>query len=275
VGARSLAAFWALAFLVTWGAGALVAVSTQATLVNGVSIGRRALPLSLPGAIVLLLVSGSGPAIAAIVVSAAEAGLSGVRALLSQVLRWQAGLGWYAIALLLPTALTLVSTAIWVVATGARPVRWLPLPTAFQVLALPLLPWGEEIGWRGFAQPRLQAGLPWLPASSVVGVMWGVWHQWPLLTPATNGLDFAGLGIFFVYIVSAAVIIVHCLRQEDARRCVIARASPIDGHQFEHPGPVLAARPRSASDRPGVRRGSAPGADGAGGPGLTLAIPTN
>ncbi len=41
---------------------------------------------------------------------ATEAGLSGVRPLLGQVLRWRGGLGWYAVALLLPTLLTLVGS---------------------------------------------------------------------------------------------------------------------------------------------------------------------
>ena len=204
---RSLAIFWALAVLVTWGAGTLVAISTQGSFVNGVHVRSGALPLPVWLALTLLLISGAGPAIAAIIVSAAEAGRAGVRAVLTQVLRWRAGLGWYAAALLLPTLLTLLATATWAVATGGRPARWLPLPTAFQLLALPTLPWGEELGWRGFAQPRLQAGLHWLPASVVVGVMWGLWHQWPLLTPAANGLDLAGFGVFLVYIVSAAVLI--------------------------------------------------------------------
>jgi len=199
--------FWALAILVSWGAGTLVTVSTLSSYVNGVHVRSGAMPLPIWLVLVLLLIAGAGPAIAAIAVSATEAGLGGVRVLLSQVLRWRARIGWYSVALLLPTLLTLVATAVWAVVTGARPARWLSIPTAFQLLGLPILPWGEEIGWRGFAQPRLQAGLHWLPASAVVGLMWGLWHQWPLLTPAANTLDLAGLGVFFVYIVSAAVMI--------------------------------------------------------------------
>ncbi len=202
---RPLVAFYALAFLITWGAGLVVALSTQSGLVNGVR-GGGTLPIPFAVAILLLLVSGAGPALAAIIVSTA-AGLGGARALLGQVLRWRAGLGWYALALLSPMLLTVLATVVWMLATGARPARWLPLPTAFQLLALPILPWGEEIGWRGFAQPRLQVRLAWLPASLIVGLMWGVWHQWPLLTPAGNGLDVFGLGVFFVYIVSESVLI--------------------------------------------------------------------
>ncbi len=210
MGVRSLVAFWALAFLVSWGAGMVVAISNQGSFVNGVHVRSDAFPLPVAAALTLLLVSAFGPMIAAVLVSAAEAGLSGVRGLLGQMLRWRAGPIWYAIALLGPTLLTLLATAIWALAAGAPPVRWLALPPAFQLIGVPIGPWGEEVGWRGFAQPRLQARLRWPLASVVVGVMWGTWHQWPLLTPAANGVDITGLGVFFLYIVSAAVLIGWC-----------------------------------------------------------------
>ena len=168
--------FWALAVLVSWGAGTIVAVSTQRSFVNGVKVHSGALPLPVWLALVLLLISGSGPAIAAIIVSATEAGPGGVRALLSQVLRWRAGLHRYAVALSLPTLLTLLATAVWAVATGVRPDRWLPFANTFQLLGLPILLGGEELGWR-------------------------------VLTPAANGLDLAGLGVILVYIVGDAVLI--------------------------------------------------------------------
>jgi len=204
---RSLVAFWALAVLLSAGLGTVVVLSTQASLVNGAHVLPGALALPSWLVLTLLLLADFGPAIAAIVVSAAEGGLQGVRSLLAQVLRWRANPAWYVVALALPTLLTLAATALWAAASGERPARWLLFPPAFQLIALPVGPWGEELGWRGFAQPRLQATLPWPLASVVVGVMWGVWHQWPLLIPTGGRLDPAGLGVFFVYIVSAAVLI--------------------------------------------------------------------
>ena len=48
-------------------------------------------------------------------------------------------------------------------------------------------PLSEEVGWRGYALPRLLASRSALTASLIIGVLWSVWHLPVVLTdPATR-----------------------------------------------------------------------------------------
>jgi len=52
---------------------------------------------------------------------------------------------------------------------SAAPLSWLGVVVFVMVL-------GEEIGWRGFALPTLQARFGPLGASIAVGIIWAAWH---------------------------------------------------------------------------------------------------
>jgi membrane protease YdiL (CAAX protease family) len=127
-----------------------------------------------------------GPLIAAVWLSSAEGGRRKVADLLRQVLHWRVPLRWYALALAGPPVLFGLSALLSHELLGA-PLpdwsqfgRWPELPSfsrlatwTFLVVTIGL---GEEVGWRGYAQPRLQARYGFLRASLVVGVAWVFWH---------------------------------------------------------------------------------------------------
>jgi membrane protease YdiL (CAAX protease family) len=132
-----------------------------------------------------------GPLIAAFIVLALTRGKSGVKELLSRMVRWRVGLRWYAVALLLPLALVLVAVYANVLLFGASAPSAVELgqwPRLFLLFPLLLIldgPLGEEPGWRGFALPRLQVGYSALVASLILGSVWAFWHLPKLVMDST------------------------------------------------------------------------------------------
>ncbi len=127
-----------------------------------------------------------GPMLTALIVTALVGGKDGLKALLRRQVQWRVSIGWYAVAIGLPIALELVTVALNV-AMGAHAPTWdvmRPWPTILGMTALYMVfsgPLGEELGWRGFALPRLLerfAAHPYgaLIASLILGVIHAAWH---------------------------------------------------------------------------------------------------
>lgn len=99
-------------------------------------------------------------------------GGKGLRDIFSLLGRWHANVLWYAVALLVPPALILVVLTIF--RTFISPV-FTPKFFAFGIVfGIPALL--EEIGWTGYAYPRMHAKQSALVAAIVLGVLWGLWH---------------------------------------------------------------------------------------------------
>jgi membrane protease YdiL (CAAX protease family) len=146
-----LVVFFALAYAFTWPVIPLVAVSPL---------------LGLPGLF--------GPALAAIVTAAIVDGKPGLKDLLGRMVRWRVGARWYAIALGLPVVLTLAAAGTHLLLGAPTPLRF-GTPSLLEPILFVLVV-GEELGWRGYALPRLLARRSALAASLILGVLWGVWH---------------------------------------------------------------------------------------------------
>jgi membrane protease YdiL (CAAX protease family) len=131
-----------------------------------------------------------GPALAAIIVTAVTGGGASLRRLRDRCLQWRAGWLWYLLILLgVPTLLYLgISLPPGVKTSGSGltlPVLVTYVVTFVIVYFLVGLP--EEIGWRGFALPRMQPRYGPLWGSLLLGVLWGGWHLLYFLTPAHGG----------------------------------------------------------------------------------------
>lgn len=175
------------------------------------------LPLSGPG-VLLTLLMGYGPTGAALIVTGLTGGPTGLRRLLGRLLRWRAGPGWYA-AVILGTGLVYFAAQQITARLGgaARPLpAGGPPALALNVLVMFLvngLVNGEEIGWRGFALPRLQSRFPALTASLVLGGLWALFHL-PLFFSRGGGAggDMSSTPMAaFLLIVLAGSVLVTCV----------------------------------------------------------------
>jgi membrane protease YdiL (CAAX protease family) len=162
----------------------------------------------------LLLFLGSfGPSVAALILTAVSEGSTGVKALLERFSPRRAGLVWYAIALYGFPALGLLAITLGGVSSARDVLSQLP----FALVAVPvnaltsfliLGPLGEELGWRGYALPRLQAAYGALGASGVLGLLWAFWHAPLMLFPEWRGdlPVWAFLTVYPLYTVPLTII---------------------------------------------------------------------
>lgn len=158
--------FFLLAILVTW-----VAVAPLVLAALGV------LSVRVPGW--YHAVGAAGPLVAAVVVTAVTAGRTDVRALLASPFRWRLPWRWLVVAAVSPLAI-LAAAVVVTVFDGARvdPASAGPFAPWFAGSLLSAVAYGvgEEVGWRGFALPRLQTDRTALRATALLTVAWAVWH---------------------------------------------------------------------------------------------------
>jgi membrane protease YdiL (CAAX protease family) len=115
-----------------------------------------------------------GPALAAVIVAAITDGKPGLKSLLGRTVRWRVGLRWYAIALALPVILTLATAGVHLLLDAPTSFRFGTISVLAPIIFVLVV--GEELGWRGYALPKLLARVSPVAASLILGVLWGVWH---------------------------------------------------------------------------------------------------
>jgi membrane protease YdiL (CAAX protease family) len=169
-GRRPVLTFVVLAYAITW-AGTLPFVLLWTFVTD-----RQLLPWMF---LVLPLVY--GPTAAAIIMTRALEGRAAVRGLLKKYVIWNVGWQWYALVIFLPLITVLVALGIVAGVTPGTlgPLEFPPVLTAFFVAPLAALPFGplpEELGWRGYALPRLLQRHDPLIASLTTGTIWTFWH---------------------------------------------------------------------------------------------------
>ncbi|HUE99850.1 MAG TPA: type II CAAX endopeptidase family protein [Anaerolineales bacterium] len=144
--------------------------------------------LPLPGelvAVVMVFI----PALLAISLTAVSEGREGIRALLGKLAQWRISLKWVAMALVLALVIrltmSLIALGLGMISTiQLRPggtAQYIILAIVFFVFAIP-----EELGWRGYALPKLLQRYSPLAAGLIIGVLWGSLHLALLLPGMMN-----------------------------------------------------------------------------------------
>lgn len=173
-----------------------------------------------------------GPIAAAFIVSAMQAGRAGPRDLLRRMGLWRGRLAWVLIALLGPyvlLALGLLAAAAFkgdsVLLADFGRSREFPQFSALAFLAYNVVSFGfgEEVGWRGFALPRLQSRHSALVATLALTLGWALWHA-PLFLyrPGFMSMDVAGVAGWMFSLLTGAVLLTWLYNESRGSLLVVA-----------------------------------------------------
>jgi membrane protease YdiL (CAAX protease family) len=134
----------------------------------------------------LAYLSNFGPAIGALIVVGIAEGSDGIKALVRSLFQWRVSFVWYLVVLLGPALTMVTAVLLYNVFGGNSSVPnlndWISILPQHLLVILSLFLfmmvgiWGEEVGWRGFALPKLQEAYHPLWASLILGAIWAVWH---------------------------------------------------------------------------------------------------
>jgi membrane protease YdiL (CAAX protease family) len=159
----SLLKFFSLTYALMWACFISVAVG---------------IPARTPLGRLLVLLGAFAPSLVALWLTSQAEGRPGVRALLRRVFQWRVAAQWYLFAVGYTAAIKLTVALVHRVATGVWPrfgnLPWYVIAGAI-VISTPFQA-GEEVGWRGYALPRLAARLGLARGSLLLGLIWAFWH---------------------------------------------------------------------------------------------------
>lgn len=193
--------YFVVTFAISWSGVFIVAGST------GIPATNDQFEKFLPIAMLPFLL---GPGIASIFLTGILYGKAGFRELLSRLFRWRVNYRWYAVALLTLPIFTIVILFVLSqfsevflpdILTTDDKVSLILTGIVYGIIGGGLL---EELGWTGFAVPKLKSSYGIFTTGFIVGGLWGAWHFLPVIWGCGNSsgeLDLPKFlpGFFFHY----------------------------------------------------------------------------
>lgn len=200
---RPLISFFVMAYLFSW-----------ITVIPYILSQWNILPNTKVFAVFFAAKPFTGPALAAYIMCRVLGGNEAWLTLKKSVRQTKAELKWYVFIMLgVPAAMFLGIIAL----NGGLP-SFHGLTSSFivgYVIQFVVIfffagPLGEEIGWRGFALPLMQARFGALKAALFMGVLWALWHLPDFLTVAQRGGPGSSLSLLYfnlpIFILSGIAI---------------------------------------------------------------------
>lgn len=156
----------------------------------------------------VLLLGVFAPALVALSLTALDGGRAGLRSLLESILPSHVGAGWYIFAAGFFVTVKLVAAVILRVFAGTWPAfgtePWHLMAVAL-LFSTPVQA-GEELGWRGYALPRMAALMGLGPASVVLGVAWASWHL-PLFFVPVSDTFHQSFPVYLLQVTAVSVVV--------------------------------------------------------------------
>ena len=167
--------YFALTYLVAW------VLWFAATAIVGSAEGASQF-FYLPGTF--------APGLVAIALTAWNEGAKGVHALLAPLLKWEVAGKWYLFALTYMAGIKLSVALLHRATLGEWPAfgetNVVLLLAATLASTLTFAQAGEEVGWRGYALPRMMPRFGLGLSSVLLGVIWAAWHLPLFFIPGTS-----------------------------------------------------------------------------------------
>ena len=163
---RPVVAYFVLTFAISW-TGALCVAAPYLL---------RHQPLPKMTGILMFPVMLLGPSVAGIILTRMVDGKAGLRELFSRMFRARLPLRWYATLVIPPVLVLGILLVLQALVSPVYSPNFFLLGIVFGVPAGLL----EEIGWMGFAFPKICSRHGIFASSVLLGSLWSLWH-WPVI----------------------------------------------------------------------------------------------
>jgi uncharacterized protein len=187
-----LLVFFVIAFLIAWLVWLLVITSSKG--LSGIRFPEH-----------FIWVGGIAPIGAATLVEWIFKGKPGVRQLYSRFILREVPFSWYCVALGLPVCIALAQILMTGGSVTLGTIGLAILTLIKGLLYAPVVAF-EEVGWRGFALPRLQIRYTALISSLVLGLIWAIWHL-PLFWLGSFDYSKMSLGWWTLEVMAVSIIL--------------------------------------------------------------------